>query len=575
MSLPPVTRKRIHILLCTLVGLFVVVIVHTVVVQQVSGAELRARRARQGLRRIELQGWRGRILDRTGKRVFAMNEPRISIYITPSVVTAENRDDYTKKIAAAMRIPRSSISDVLSQKPKNGVIWIKRGADLDTVNRIREINMQGIGFIKETKRVYPKGKLGAGVVGFLGSDRGMEGIEFVCEDYLKGERGYILLEKDARGRNVPFSTMEREEPRIGMDVVLTIDQVIQHHTETALENGVKSADAESGNALVIEVDTGKILAMASYPSYDPNHFSEYSQRSFRNRPISIVNEPGSTMKPIVVASAIDAGVVDPFKDKFRCEKYFTVNGRKIHEHTTKDMPAMKSVTEIVTHSYNTGSARIAMKLGEKRLRRYLDKFNFGKKYDLELNGEERGLMPRQKHWRDVTVATVGYGYGLSATSLQMAMAYEAIANDGVLMQPGIIERVVDSKNRAVFQFEPHRIRRVLKPETAKIMRYILNKTVEEGTGVNAQISGYNVAGKTGTAKILGSSGYVEAYRASFIGMAPAENPKVLVMVLIDRPKNQYYASEVAAPVFKEIMEKSLWVMNVPPSANTKNGVVAY
>lgn len=575
MALPAVTRNRIHVLLYTLAGLFLVVTIHTVIVQQVSGAELRERRARQGLRQITLQGHRGRILDRTGKRVFAMNVPHISIYLTPSVVTAENRSDYAEKIAAAMRIPASSISRLLSNEPKDGVIWIKRGADMETVNRLRETNMQGLGFVKETKRVYPKGKLGAGVVGFLGADRGMEGIEYVCEDYLKGEPGYILLEKDAKGRNVPFSTLERREPRIGMDVVLTIDQVIQHHAETALENGIKTTGAESGSALVLEVDTGRILAMASSPSYDPNNFSSYSQRYFRNRPISLVIEHGSTMKPIVVAAAIDAGAVDPFKDKIKCEKFFTVDGRKVREHTSDGLPALKSVTEIVTHSYNTGCARIAMKLGEKRLRTYLDRFNFGKTYDIKLNGEEKGLLPRDRRWRDVTVATVGYGYGLSATSLQMAMAYNTIANDGVLIQPAIIQRISDSSQRDVYNFEPRHIRRVLKPDTAKVMRYILHKTVEEGTGLKARIHDYNVAGKTGTAKILGDNGYVKSYHSSFIGMAPAENPKILVMVLIDKPQNDYYASEVAAPVFREIMEKALWVMNVPPSPGAKGEAVAY
>ncbi|HOX28716.1 MAG TPA: penicillin-binding protein 2, partial [bacterium] len=335
---------------------------------------------------------------------------------------------------------------------------------------------------------------------------------------------------------------------------------------------IEKFNAAGGSALVMEPRTGKILAMASQPTFNPNEYTKYVDERvyFRNKPIWYMYEPGSTMKPITVASAVDAGVVEPFEKSIMCEHAIQVNGWTIRDEHG-DLPGLKSPLDIIVNSFNTGAARIAMKMGSQTLQSYFARFNFGRYYDFPLNGQSRGILPDYKEAREVTIANNGFGHGISVTQLQMAMAIAAIANGGLIMKPTIVEKIVDPITQTPIQeFEPKVVRRAVKEETSRVVRYMMHMVTEQGTGEKAKIPGYRVAGKTGTAQVAGNHGYMAGqYISSFVGFAPAEDPQVLVMVTIEKPRGSYYAAEVAAPAFKEIMKKTLWHLEIPPSPPEK------
>lgn len=562
MSHESVSSVRSRALFVFILTFHMCVICYAVFVQQVKGDELRNRGVRQGAEKQEINGKRGAIMDIQGRKL-AMDIRTFSIYAVPVDIKDKSASAY--KIAPVLGL---SSRDTLSKiSNKKNFVWIKRFASEEEAQRIRNLKIHGVGMLPEMGRVYPKGESAAAIVGIKGTDSGMEGIEYSLEDWLKGEPGYVVLKKDATGRTVPFSVKKRVSPRIGSDAYLTIDMTIQYFAEAALKQTIVDHNAKAGSVIVMRPKTGEILAMAGYPSYDPNNFRNYDQLQFRNRPIWKVFEPGSVLKPIVASMAIDAGIVDPFKDTFYCEPSMVIDRRRIGEHDSKGLPAHKSVTEIIAKSYNTGSAKIALKLGDDRLAEYLDLYNFGRKYDgLLLGGQEKGLLPQDKHWKDIKVATIGYGQGIGTTALQVAVAFSALANGGVIYDPAIVDSIVSSKGKELFKFEPRPVRRAVSKETARVMRYMMHQVVENGTGDKAKVPGYTVAGKTGTAKVPGPNGYEAGkYISSFVGFAPVEDPELLVMVVVEYPWPNYYAGDVAAPAFSEIMRKSLWHLNVPPS----------
>jgi stage V sporulation protein D (sporulation-specific penicillin-binding protein) len=557
-------KKRIKIVLMVLVGLHVCIIARAVYVGEVHGDELRARGKRQSMRIIPLPARRGYIFDRNGVTL-AMDVPFPSVFAIPSMISRPA--DYSKRLSAALGIPPSEIAKFLKNKKKN-FVWLKRTITEYQAAAIKDLNLKGIVIVREAKRMYPNGSTCGVVVGFKGEDAGKEGVELSMNKQLQGRDGFILLEKDPLGRNIPQSISEKKPVKHGKDVYLTIMLPVQRFAEESLEETVPKFNAKGGSAVVIEVKTGRILAMASYPTYDPNKYVDYIKTPirFRNKTIWYMFEPGSAMKPLVAAAAIDAGAVDPFKEEIYCEPSIIVGGKTIKEDHGAGLPALKSVKDIIAHSYNTGAARIALRLGGPRLFKAFMRYNFGHKFDFALAGQATGLVPDYRNVTDLTVANNAFGQGISVTQLQIAMATAAVANGGVLMQPAIVEKIVDQDGKEVYTFEPKPIRRVVSEETSKIMRYIMHMVVEEGTGESAKVEGYQIAGKTGTAQIPGPHGYKTGeYFSSFVGFAPAEDPEILVMVSFEAPRPVYYAAAVAAPAFQEVMKKSLWYLKIPPS----------
>jgi cell division protein FtsI/penicillin-binding protein 2 len=425
-------------------------------------------------------------------------------------------------------------------------------------------------------RVYPNQTLAAHVLGYVGTDErevdnrrtlgtsGKDGIERSFDAKLAGVRGWRLTETDRPGREVVALREQDVEPEDGLNVVLTIDSVVQHIVESALVEGMDKHSPNSISGIVVRPRTGAILALATLPNFDPNDPGNAPEDARRNRVITDVAEPGSTFKIVVVSGALNDGVVR-LSDTFDCEHgHFYFAGRMLHDHESQ---GILSVENIITKSSNIGAAKIGIKMGESRLYDYIRNYGFGTPTGLLLQGEIGGIVHPVKKWSKLSIARIPMGQGVAVTSLQMMMAMCAIANKGVLMRPMIVDRLEDSDHKVVAKYSPQRVRQVISESAAEQMVTALKTVVSpEGTAAKAALAHYTVAGKTGTAqKSGGAAGYLPGkYFASFIGFFPADKPEVCISVMMDEPKQGYYGGQIAAPVFKQIAEKVANYLNIRP-----------
>jgi cell division protein FtsI/penicillin-binding protein 2 len=425
-------------------------------------------------------------------------------------------------------------------------------------------------------RVYPNLALAAHVLGYVGMDErevngrkllvtsGKDGIERWFDTKLAGVRGWRVTETDRPGRELVPLREQEVEPRDGLNLVLTIDSVVQNIVESALAEAKEKHTPQSISGIVVRPRTGEILAMATLPNFDPNNPGAVPTEARRNRVITDVAEPGSTFKIVVVSGALNEGVVR-LNDMFDCEQgHFHFAGRVLHDHESY---GALSVENIITHSSNIGAAKIGIKMGESRLYDYIHNYGFGARTGLPLQGEIGGIVHPVKKWSKVSIAQIPMGQGIAVTSLQMMMAMCAIANKGVLMQPMLVDRLEDRDHVVKAQYSPQRVRRVLSEAAAEQMVAALKTVVSpQGTAPKAALAHYTVAGKTGTAqKSGGPEGYLKGkYFASFIGFFPADNPELCISVVMDEPKQGYYGGQIAAPVFKQIAEAAANYLNIRP-----------
>ena len=414
-------------------------------------------------------------------------------------------------------------------------------------------------------RVYPNQALAAHVLGYVDIDEtGKDGIEQSFNSKLAGVRGWRLTETDRPGREVVPLREQDVEPRDGLDVVLTIDSVVQHIVESALAEAMERHSPISISGIVVRPRTGEILAMATLPNFDPNNAGAAPAEARRNRVIADVAEPGSTFKIVVVSGALNEGVVR-LGDSFDCENgHFHFAGRSLHDHESY---GVLSVEKIITHSSNIGAAKIGIRMGEGRLYDYIRNYGFGARTGLPLQGEVSGIVHPVNKWSKVSIAQIPMGQGVAVTSLQMTMAMCAIANKGVLMRPMIVDRLEDSDHKVAARYVPQRVRQVISESTAEQMVKALKTVVSpEGTAEKAALAHYTVAGKTGTAqKSGGPNGYLPGkYFTSFIGFFPADNPEVCISVMMDEPKRGHFGGQIAAPVFKQIAESIANYLNIRP-----------
>lgn len=424
-------------------------------------------------------------------------------------------------------------------------------------------------------RVYPNQVLAAHVLGYVGlADRvvnsnrvseiaGAEGIEKVFNAKLAGVAGWRVTETDRRNRELLTLREQEVEPHDGLNVVLTIDSVIQHIAETALAEAVQKYSPISASAIVVRPRTGEILALATLPNFDPNNPGAASADARRNRVISDVAEPGSTFKIVVVSGALNERAVS-LADQFNCENgAFSFAGRVLHDH---ERYGMLSVKNIITKSSNIGAAKIGITMGEARLYQYLRDYGFGTATGISLSGEVRGLVYPVKNWSKVTIAQIPMGHGIAVTPLQMVMAMCAIANDGNLMRPMLVDRLEDENGNPVAQYPPQRVRQVISAAAARDMVEALKTVVtSDGTAAKAALEHYTVAGKTGTAQKVKNGAYVsDKFFSSFIGFFPADNPELCISVVMDEPKGGHYGGQVAAPTFKQIAERAANYLNIRP-----------
>ena len=429
-------------------------------------------------------------------------------------------------------------------------------------------------------RVYPNANLAAQVLGFVGvvertntegkryfETAGKAGIELYMDDKLDGVGGWRVTERDGYHSELLRLREQDVEARDGYNVILTIDSVIQHDVEIALAEAMQKSSPISASAIVIEPKTGKILAMASLPNFNPNNPGVLTDPTAqKNRLIVDVAEPGSTFKSVVVSSALSDGIVK-LSDQFNCESgRFAFAGRILHDHESY---AMLTVENIVAKSSNIGAAKVGILMGKERLYQHLREFGFGQRTGIQLPGESRGILhdvKDVKHWTEVSIAQIPMGQGVAVTSLQMAMAMSAIANNGVLMRPLLVNSLQAQDGTVIAKYSPQPVRRVISESSVPLILQALKAVVTDGTAKNAAMTNYTVAGKTGTAqKNDGHKYYMDKYYASFIGFFPADNPEVLIYVSLDEPKGSLHqGGQAAAPVFKEIAEKVANYMNIPP-----------
>lgn len=557
----PFTRTRILIVFSFLIICLTIIAARVIYVDARYSDRLIERRDRQSRRIIALPARRGSVMDAGGNKL-AMDVPCQSVYAVPKVID--------KKLAVARQLAQILGLDAGQMQERfekdSSFVWVKRKITDVEADRVKALKLPGLGFIEETKRIYPNDTLAASIVGFRSEDYGIEGVEKSYENWLRGQDGKIILEKDAIGRNVPQSETERVDSRNGNDIYLTIDKNIQFNAEKELKATVAQFNSPGGAIIVMDPSTGRILALASYPDFDPNRHTEFPQANFRNQAVSYVYEPGSIMKPVIAAAALDSGKMTPTSPTFFCPGHLTVGNHSIGEAHGSGYGTI-DLSTIIAKSSNVGMAQVGMFIGKDVIKKYVKLFGFGQKMKLGLNGEEFGLLPRDDWYdRSITVATVSFGQGISVTPIQMATAYATIANNGVMMKPTILDRVVSSEGEVLYKFAPQAVRRVVSEKAAADVRLMLQKVVTEGTGDNARIPRYNVGGKTGTAQVATGGSYANRkYIASFVGFAPVENPRVLVLVMIEDPKPVFYGGLVAAPAFQRVMLQALLYLKVPPS----------
>ena len=433
-------------------------------------------------------------------------------------------------------------------------------------------------------RVYPRKKLAAHVLGFVTSEekeiedrpvnelQGKDGIEFTFNKYLAGSRGWRVTETDRKKHELVPMREQDVAPRNGLNVVLTIDSMIQHITESALADAMAKYTPISATAIVLRPQTGEILAMATLPNFDPNNILPLKDDERRNRIISDQAEPGSTFKIVVTSGALNEGVVHP-TDVFDCEHgEFIYAGRRLHDHGKGN--GLLSVEQIITKSSNIGAAKIGIKLGQDSLFSYIRSFGFGTRTGIPLQGEIAGTIHPLSKWSKVSIAQIPMGQGVAVTRLQMVMAMATLANRGVLMRPMLVDRLEDEDHRVFAKYSPVRVRQVVTEQTAREMVAALKTVVTaDGTAPKAALEHYRVAGKTGTAQKVENGQYVRKYLSSFIGFFPADAPEVCISVVLDDPHGNagdYYGGHSAAPIFKEIAEKTASYLNIRPEDNLQD-----
>jgi cell division protein FtsI (penicillin-binding protein 3) len=521
---------------------------------------------KQHQRIVSLTPGRGAIYDR--------NATPLAVSIEMDSCYAETRNidsipETATKLAPLLGFNRNELEAKL--KGARNFVWLARRMPPGQAQKIRDLDLDGIGFVKESKRFYPNSEVAAHVVGFTGMDPGgLEGVEKKYDSTILGNTGYLVTERDALGRDIGVKGTPGQSASKGSNVVLTLDKNIQYITEKELAKAVEKNGAKAGIAIVMDPNTGQILSMANYPTFNPNSYFKYGPAALRNRAISDSFEPGSTFKIFLVSSALESHVIRA-GDVFNCENgSYSLAGRTIHD---THRYAGLSVGEVLKYSSNIGAAKIGSRLGSQRLYAALTSFGFGERSDVDLPGEAAGMLRPQAKWYPIDLATISFGQGVTATALQITTAISAVANGGTLMKPYLVDRITDDDGNVLKQFSPQAKRRVISASTAKTVAHMLEGVVAEGgTGTAAAVDGYSVAGKTGTAQKVDAAthGYSARKRtASFVGFVPVDKPRLAILVVVDEPSTSPYGGVVAAPAFSAIAQQALCYLKVPPEKSMK------
>jgi cell division protein FtsI (penicillin-binding protein 3) len=546
--------RRLGLIFCAFLLLFSLALARSFWLQGVKGGALRAEARSQQVTAVTIPGQRGRVLDRNGK-VLAASEDAADVIATPYQVKNPGRT--ALRLHDVLGEPTADLGEALSDR-SSGFAYLARKVDATTAAKVEELDIAGISTVPTSRRFYPQGELASQVIGAVGTEnQGLTGLEHSENEVLGGANGEQDVIHDALGRPLSMETVT--PPSVGEDIQTTIDAAIQGKTEEALSETAEHFEAKGAAAIVMNPNTGEILAMANWPTFDPNDLSEVSSEELENRATGFTYEPGSTFKAFTVAAALDDRVVTP-ATSFYLPSELQIYDRTIGEAHARP-PIDATVSEILAMSSNVGAVKIGLADGAQRFSQWIHRFGFGRPTGLDFPGEERGIVPELDDYSGSTMGNLPIGQGLAVTPMQMAAGYSAIADGGLLRRPSLIKSIggqpVDHDAGA---------RRVLSARTAAQLRGMLEGVLEPGgTASSVSIPGYVLAGKTGTAQKVENGTYSDTrYVASFVGFAPAERPKLLVAVVVDEPLYVHTGGAVAAPVFGQIAEFALPYLGIRP-----------
>ncbi|MTI95035.1 MAG: PASTA domain-containing protein [Firmicutes bacterium] len=527
--------------------------------QFVRGPELQGLAVEQWNRRLTVQPQRGRIFDRNGN-LLAGSATAESIVAIPADLG--DIEETARLLAPILEMSEESL---ISRMEMNMFeVFLKRKVEDEVAQAVKELRLPGIRTTIESKRFYPRGNLASHVLGFAGVDEGLEGIEVYYEEELKGKPGYIIFESDARGRELPDSVQAYLDPINGYDLVLTIDEVIQHIAERELDKAMEEFAPKAAGVLAVNPQTGEVLALAARPDFYPERYGDFPASSWRNPLIADAFEPGSTFKIVTMSAALEENEVS-LHDGYFCSGGITVSGTTLH--CWHSGHGSQSIPEVVWNSCNPGFVSFGLRLGKERLFNYIHGFGFGSRTGIDLYGEATGILFNVNTMSNVDLGVTAFGQGNAVTPIQQVMAAAAVANGGKLMRPYLAKEFRDEDGNVVQTTEPEVIRQVISSDTAYEVTTVLADGVGVGSGRFAAVEGYRVAGKTGTAqKISPDGGYLAGrYMMSYVGFAPAEDPQIALYVMIDEPtRGPQWGGQTAGPVFRDIVSEVMRYWNIPP-----------
>ncbi|HHY96084.1 MAG TPA: stage V sporulation protein D, partial [Firmicutes bacterium] len=559
---PPLSlRRRVVMLFLCFLLILLVLSGRLGWLQVVRGEELKSRALEIRMNDIPVQARRGLILDRRGREL-AISVEVNSVYAVPPEV--RDIETTARELARVLDLKEEDLLARLRQRVF--YVWIKRKVTEEEAAAVKALRLKGIGLTQESQRFYPQGQLAAHLLGIVGIDNeGLEGLELIYDQDLKGTQGRMVVEVDALGREIPHSLRQFEPAVPGHNLVLSIDQVLQYICERELEKAMANTEAKAGAVLMMDPRNGEILALAARPTFDPGRYQDFPAANRRNPIVCDAIPPGSTFKPITAAAALETGAVTPVSHFF-CPGSITVPGHTFWcwlggGHGSLDFEGA------VANSCNVSFIQMGLRTGVDAFYRYLDEFGLTQVTGTDAStGEAQGLVPPQKDCKPVDLAAMSFGQTLTVTPIQLARAISALASGGVISTPHVMREVRSATGELIRQYEDKGSKRVISAATAAEVVKAMEKVMTEGTGKSAAIAGYRLAGKTGTAQKVEEGRIVEGkYISSFLGFGPLPDPRVLTLVVIDEPKGAYYGSQVAAPVFSAIMVDALRYLEIPPS----------
>jgi cell division protein FtsI (penicillin-binding protein 3) len=546
-------ERRIGLLFAAFLLLFAIVLVRAVWLQGVRGAELRANALSQQTETVTVPGFRGRILDREGDPL-ATSEEAATVFATPYQV--DDPSDTARRLAPLLDVHEDQISDALSNR-ESGFEYLRRELDLVAAERVRKLDIDGIGLLPDSRRTYPQGELATQVIGTVGTEnQGLTGLESHYEDLVGGTDGETKITRDALGETIERETLHNQAT--GSDIKLTLDAEIQERTEDVLAGVGRTYDPKGATIVVMNPRSGEVLALANWPRADPTDLESASEEALANHATGFTYEPGSTFKAFTVAAALEEDTVNP-ETEFTLPPSIQVADRVIEESHPRATVRL-TVAEILAQSSNVGAVKVGEAVGAETFDSWVRRFGFGEPTGIAFPAEEQGIVPALDDYSGSTLGNMSIGQGLAVTPIQMAAGYAAIANGGILRAPRLVVREGDDP------VERPTGQRVISSRTSARLREMLEGVLAPGgTAAQVEVPGYTLAGKTGTAQKAKDGGYSKSdFVASFAGFAPASDPQLLVTVVVDEPQGSYYGADVAAPAFGEIAEFALPHLGIPP-----------